>query len=341
MTDEHWPLDQLGHFACGSGIHVEASCCGASFATRIGGFVAKIQFPVLSTPWQRAKLEAPSSFAVDPAIPLADEREPHQEWGVVSQWRTQVGASEQEPVSVRVQRLGFTIVDRFHEREGIAQIHKDTPAVLDRWWDLFCAWVSILSTQDPRDHLRLQGAARRDPVWMWVGGGKERRGQTVSSDAIRWDRTGTPLDPATVETCMYLAGTEESPPTEWLFVRDARSAVAAGDYRRAVIDAGTAAELAITELLDQHLSAVEEAVAEALMSRSRALEQRSKLMKELGAGFIPDGFAGTLQRPRNAAAHSGQAPTLEVAQGAIAVAVALLEQSTPLLALVPAELASE
>lgn len=272
---------------------------------------------------------------------IADSREPGLEWGVIAHWSGEHSRGNQAPASVRVLRLGFKIDGRIADRQQIGDVQRVTPSDLDSWWDLFSSWVAILSNQDPRDHLRMQGAVRREPVWMWVGGADERRAQSVSSDVPRWDRHGDPLDADTIEVCAQLAGRGESPPTEWLFVRDARSAVAAGDYRRAVIDAGTAAELAITELLDQQLSSVEEAVAEALMSRSRALEQRSKLMKELGAGFIPDGFASTLQKPRNRAAHSGQAPTLEVAQGAIAVAVALLEQSTPLLALVPAELASE
>jgi hypothetical protein len=41
------------------------------------------------------------------------------------------------------------------------------------------------------------------------------------------------------------------PPAEWLFIRDARSLLSAGDFRRAVIDACTAAELSVTALIDR------------------------------------------------------------------------------------------
>ena len=267
---------------------------------------------------------------------IVDSREPSLEWGVIAHWTGEHSRGNQAPASVRVLRLGFKIDGRIADRPQIGDVQRATPSALDSWWDLFSSWAAILSNQDPRDHLRMQGAVRREPVWMWVGSADERRAESVSSDVPRWDRHGDPLDADTIEVCAQLAGSGESPPAEWLFIRDARSSITAGDYRRAVIDAGTAAELAITELLDQHLSNVDDELSSALLKRARALEGRSTLMKELNAGSEPIGFTDSLKNPRNNAAHKGHSPSKETAQRAVEIAIELVEQSTPALGLVPA-----
>jgi hypothetical protein len=51
--------------------------------------------------------------------------------------------------------------------------------------------------------------------------------------------------------CLALAG--EDPPLAWILLRDARSLREAGQCRRAVIDAATSAELAVTAMLDDLL----------------------------------------------------------------------------------------
>ncbi len=108
-----------------------------------------------------------------------------------------------------------------------------------------------------------------------------------------------------------------------------------GDYRRAVIDAGTAAELAVTEILDQDLATTDSVLRDALIDRSRTLEGRAKLMKDLGAGSVPETFKNDLQVPRNKAAHGGVPQTLADATKALAVATNLVEQAEPSLGLIP------
>ncbi|UGQ39899.1 hypothetical protein [Rhodococcus aetherivorans] len=279
-------------------------------------------------------LVAPQKVAPASDADVADERERSLAWGVVIDWTAHTNG-QQIPTSVRVLRLGFMALEAVANTTELGAIRDSVSAELDAWWMRFSTWVAVLTGQDPRDYLRAVAATRHEPVWTWVDGESKRRGQSISEDAPRRMRDFDPLDEATLVACMKLTAEGDEPPAEWTFIRDARSAVIAGDYRRAVIDAGTAAELAITELLDQHLSVVDPTVADALLARARALEGRSNLMKALGAGTEPKGFTKDLKNPRNTAAHKGHAPSKDLAERAIAVAVDLVEQSTPLLSLVP------
>lgn len=81
------------------------------------------------------------------------------------------------------------------------------------------------------------------------------------------------LESSDLQACVTAAG-DQAPPAEWLFIRDARSLLGAGQNRRAMIDAGTAAEVAMTNLIDRYLAAEEiaEPVRKALAKRYTALE---------------------------------------------------------------------
>lgn len=268
---------------------------------------------------------------VNPGV--ANEAEEQLRWGLVVDWSDR-NLGPQVPIEIRVSRLGFKIVDALADPAELNTVRAQALAELDAWWTLFCSWVAVLTEQDPRDYLRAVEATRREPIWTWVDGEEARRGQQSSEDRPR-RHDAEPLDVPTLAACTVLAGKGAPPPDEWLFIRDARSALVAGDYRRAVIDAGTAAELAITELLDQHLALVDTKLSDALMNRARALEGRANLMKELGAGVESTGFTASLKRPRNDATHKGHSPTKSVVERAIKIAVELVEQATPLLSLVP------
>ncbi|WP_203457401.1 hypothetical protein, partial [Mycolicibacterium sp. CBMA 361] len=93
---------------------------------------------------------------------------------------------------------------------------------------------------------------------------------------------------------------------------------------------------AMTELLDQHLAVTETKLRDALVERSRTLEGRAKMLKDLGIGTVPTTFKEHLQMPRNKAAHGGHRLSLEGANKALAVASNLVEQAEPLLSLLPA-----
>ena len=89
-----------------------------------------------------------------------------------------------------------------------------------------------------------------------------------------------------LEACATAAGNQGPPPVEWLLIRDARSEVNEGwdlhaseNLRRGVIDAATAAELAMTALIDKYLD--DASVLEPLRKDIRPITCRMADAREL------------------------------------------------------------
>jgi hypothetical protein len=113
----------------------------------------------------------------------------------------------------------------------------------------------------------------------------------------------------------------------------------AGDNRRAVIDAATAAELAMTTLIDNYLatSNTDEIVRTALVERYRALEGRATLLRRLCSGLLSDQLQRDLIQPRNRATHGGHSLTDAQAKTAVDMAIDIVEAAHPLASLLPTQ----
>lgn len=254
-------------------------------------------------------------------------------WGIVNNWINQTDGT-QIPVSARAERLAFVIELNAAHLTPLGQERIAAMREVDSWWTLLSMWVGLFTAQDVAEGGELR-SIQAGPTWTWeCDQGVRRRPSSNTAWPIRSEPPRL-LDGPTLEACMALTVTGRKPPAEWLFIGDARSLMKTGDYRRAVIDAGTAAELAMTEILDQYLATTESDTRNALLSRSRTLEGRATLIKELNAGEIPTDFTPGLKNPRNRAAHGGEQPTRSVAQKAVEIAEEIVEQAHPILGLLP------
>jgi hypothetical protein len=147
-----------------------------------------------------------------------------------------------------------------------------------------------------------------------------------------------------LEACAT-ASNQGPPPAEWLLIRDARSHVNAGEdvrarenLRRAVIDAGAAAELAMTALIDKYLDDANalEPLRKALARSSTNLGGKHQLLRLLRPGLLSDRVQTDLIDKRNGASHRGEQYTWEEAQAALDIATAIVESAYPLASLLPA-----
>lgn len=125
---------------------------------------------------------------------------------------------------------------------------------------------------------------------------------------------------------MTLAANGTRLPDERLFIRDARSLVNAKQYRGAVIDAGSAAHLAMTALIDRTLTGMNLLQREKLFEKNRGLWELSDLTISRSAGTRPDRLQQDLAESRNRAAHEGASLNEAKANAAIAIAVKLVDQ---------------
>jgi hypothetical protein len=159
--------------------------------------------------------------------------------------------------------------------------------------------------------------------------------EVLAGDSIGYQQTAVGarvgiLDPSQLQKVMDLVGNDLCPETEWLFIRDARSLLRAGDYRRAVIDAGSAAELALTELLRRRLASVDPVIRDTLLDRNRGLDRRAMLTRDLNAGIVLNTFAENLNRPRTRATHGKEPIEAAEARAAVDEAAAIVAQAYPL-----------
>ncbi len=167
----------------------------------------------------------------------------HEDWGTIGSLRVN---GEQYPHYAEVQQCiihsEIDADDEWEFRNGVSAFGKE----LDDWWRAFTGWLGIRLVQDFTQLGVTQLSVLEYGFDAWSGDEAGQR-QTPSGSALTVVRPIPELVTADIlRTCADLARKSHEPPTEWLLIRDARSLAIAGQPRRALLDAGTAAELALT-----------------------------------------------------------------------------------------------
>jgi hypothetical protein len=292
-----WPLE--GCFTCG-GLLVGQECLGQSFQTRTATYELTITLPELDSTNALAPLRRPPwRFNPGGQAPAAVV---DAEWGELGNLRSRESAQaawSEYPAFVRQCIVASTV-----EAENEEQFRTAAVALadqLDVWWSSFTDWLGVLVAQDfaglgTRRYSLLEYGFN---AWSGDENGVRRAGTGKAVDRVQ--RYPEVLGPDQLQRAMDLAASCQRPPTEWLFIRDARSLLGSGAFRRAVIDAATAAELTLTALLDRHFAATstDPAISEALLERSQTLGGRCKLVNELMRGTLPARFQQEVTEPRN------------------------------------------
>jgi hypothetical protein len=183
-------------------------------------------------------------------------------------------------------------------------------------------WLSVFAG-GPTDTLSLPGRGGTE----WV---------ETKNDAALWvhytlsRRRPWPVSRWQWEHALAHIHSGDQPPLALVLLASAKRAAADGNPRLAVIDAATAAEVALTHGLTDHLSAqATSQVAQVLTDRARMLGPRLQLARDLGMP-LPDRIHPDLVDRRNAAVHRGTTVTETDAQAAITKAAELVSQYEPL-----------
>ncbi len=193
---------------------------------------------------------------------------------------------------------------------------------IDPWFDRFRSWVEVLTGQD------LDPSPAHETGWT---GGSALRLRLVDDPGVdrrrpRFRMTiieDNPLSAEQLRGALALASDGHWPADELLLLRDARAALARGQARKAVLDAATAAELAVGRMLQAQLAAVAPPLADALTS-GKTLGPMVQLLRKAGVA-IPDQTEKQLVAVRNAVVHRSKWPSYMEAMLANHIAVALVE----------------
>ncbi|MEV0686853.1 hypothetical protein AB0I35_23585 [Nocardia sp. NPDC050378] len=329
-TATTWPLE--GSFACGSGFLVTPDCLGQKFRTRTANHELFLTLPVRPDGTEANDLRrTPWTYVLE-----GDERDAcwsDDEWGTVA------GAAGETPIYAHIKRCvvhSQVAANDEVEFKAAAQQFGDELAA---WWNSVCDWLDILTLQDFASLKRAQRSILNDSVQMWSGDSVGIRKAGISYQIF----TGgihqvEVLDANQLQAAFDLAARGTRPDAEWLFMRDARSLLNAGEYRRAVIDACTAAELAVTSLIDRKFD--DDGTTKVERKREfgahHGLFKLTQLHKKRRAfGKLPTRLVEEVGAPRNKAAHKGASLSRNEAETAIGTAAEVVSIAFPLSSIVP------
>ncbi|MGB3287475.1 hypothetical protein [Mycolicibacter algericus] len=309
MTHLEWLCDLDLGFAAPVGL------LSAAFSARVGDLDVTVHLPSLPTDPDAWYLAQPKVWGA---------AEPSDQWGMVLQRRA--GKAE----AITVSRLLLTAKVAGSE----AEIHEAAQAIhgeREAWVSNLQTWLEIVTGQHltPIGHPRTQ-LIGGPPIWYVSTDRSENKPITFPGTInITYP---PPLIPAvTAELlagCLCLAP-QAQPDLAWILLRDARSLAAAGQHRRAVIDAATAAELAITRMMDALLKNFDSGKREALRRKHQTLGSKIALLTKHGQPLADNLYENLVAR-RNDAVHEGRAIGAGHCDAAIAAAAAVVELEYPL-----------
>ncbi len=324
-----------GYFECPVPFSIVAEALTQPYSVHIAGQAAVITLPrapIEGMHHDRPPLQEPEWHYRGLTLPPLALRVYGPVWGEVTH-RTNDATL---PVAVVVRRMRLRVT--LPGEDGIGLIAHNISREAPRWWAAVAAWVEVFNGQDLS---RLGSAA---PGWhlngtlLWTQLEQDAKDNAVRFIGAQPARVNmhpyTPLTAAGLQHCVNIAMERGMPPEAWLLVRDARSMYLGYDHRRAAIDAGTAAEVAVTELITTHLSGKglsDEAIEENLdRPRRRTLGERCRIWIDECTGTLPDGYGERLVDIRNNAIHIKKTVTRVQAKDAIAVAAEIVTQAHPL-----------
>jgi hypothetical protein len=236
----------------------------------------------------------------------------------------------------------YTTVEASDEQE-FEHATKGFLSEFDEWWTRLTAWVGVVTGQD---FLGLGGYMRQGTqsgdISTWTcdaSGQRAGRGVRTSFPPPRYGIPPAKLSLVDLQKCVNATGRQNNPPAEWSLIRDARLLLNTGHIRRAVLDAGTAAEIAMNVLVGRCLDEAntEEAVKKAITDRYDSLGAMNDLLGSLKPDLLPPDVQTDLISKRNMAIHGRSRSgrrwdeiTVDEAIKAIETAAAIVEAAYPL-----------
>lgn len=305
-----------GYLECGTdGVMVLPECLGQEFSTKIAGRALTISLPrFVGSAIGRI---VPPRFSITVAL---DDK----------YWGTTTLSRGGEPVIAHVVAVRFALSVLGSEDEAAEQVVSESRS----WWSCVSAWLDVSGEIDvATPPIRQDLAVGAHPRVWGFGGDEPSRAinlPTVMEVSASLQGQDNAVGRELLQRCLTAAGRGDLPPLEWQFIRDARSNLRAGDTRRAVIDAATAAELAMQIDVDRLLATSADNVRKALTVKYQTVTGLADLWKRLGGTPVPERLQQVLAEPRNAAAHKGVAPSGPDARAAVELATKVVEGVTPL-----------
>ncbi|MBT8163194.1 MULTISPECIES: hypothetical protein [Arthrobacter] len=266
-----------------------------------------------------------------PALPLLDPLESPftQAHGGPRAWghtESSMPASGVEPVIGRVSAVVVEVDAEISPNE-LPDFAETFGQEFNQWYGIAISWIELWND------LNLTNLQESYPGTTGTIGAPDASG--IASGWSPVERmyvtsAARAISEGTLALAFEKATADEHPPAEWvLYLQGAKTF----DDRLAVIEAATAAEVALTGAIHQRLAQLTAEARELIVENANGLYGMVKLLQKIDAkkdGPTLDKVGKQLAKPRNKAVHAGWQPTNHEVREAFVIAGVLLEEYSPL-----------
>ncbi|MGF7238895.1 MAG: hypothetical protein ACQSGP_28660 [Frankia sp.] len=275
------------------------------------------------------ELVAPKMTALPPGVDRpARYGENGIVWGRIVNWANDQPQANDSDAYIGAVTISRLLSEVGEETEALAEENgRDLHERIDSWWRLVADWIEVLAGQD-LDPVSRPG--HELDLWFRHGG----RGGTVNCPQpfSITGRLDTGLTRKTWQGVLHAASEGRPPPIEYLLLRDCLTASRRKERRRAVLDAATAAEMALSRLLDQELSGERPESTAYIGDPGKHIRERVDAIAKLGAKS-PNQLIRDLAELRNRAVHGGVEPGVETTRAVLDLAESVVELAVPRISL--------
>lgn len=292
---------------------------GSVQAISIGGVEGEIELP--------GPYVAPETGIEDDARPVAPKdaltwkrgNEPLF-WGRIIRWPHGWAAVHSALMRFRLP------ADRMHDKA--TAVHHNFLG----WFDAFVAYVDLLTKQRRTAFSEVEPYPSQLDLFRWVAEGSRDRPykaapQAVSLQLVMTDETL--LTPKQFREACELASSGRPPALHYRVQLEAYRAMRARDFRKALIETGSAAELALTRVIRDRLERLGVTFADELSKKYQGLGGKFQMARTVGLQMPDLDYRKRLVQPRNDVTHKGGFGDRETAFDAIKVTDQLLAAICP------------
>lgn len=253
-------------------------------------------------------------------------------WGGVTGSK---GSGQRASVAYLSRAVAVSTYDGPEDDDVRTAFAAETNEAVHAWFGALVAWLEAISGKvigEPQVTVEPPHPADRDAVVI-DGSGRATHFVEAAHGGRLFINADATLSLDDWTTAAHFVATDAPVPLAHDVLREARRAQRRRDGRRAVIDAASASEVALSESIRQHL---EDAPRDAIDRQLRRMSGVAELydfhvlavrhVTVVSHGRLASDLAGL----RNVVAHAGHRPTTDEVERALAVAEALVREVAPL-----------
>lgn len=236
---------------------------------------------------------------------------------VLTPWATRYAAmvEDQFEPALAIDRIGLeNVVGHFRDERTWAGADHQLTEVIGIWFDEVRTWVEVLTGQDLDPNHRLYSAVDLGADLSFIEPSHEGPvGLRLTTEVVR------PVTNSEWRVILDKVNQAARPPLEHILLRDANNAYRRVDFRRSLVDTGTALEIVLKRALEQwevRNPSYNGKPIKSIRMLGKILEKIDELQIEVGASVDR---LRTVVDLRNDAVHEGKEPSSLCAASAISI----------------------